>query len=204
MSLPQRVWFTVQEVAARWGCHIADIAGWAATGLLKIVTGVQLVTCGDRTLAGLVEIQPMEILPMFRRCGTGPLTARIQRIRPFGEEDWLTITKPKNGRRVSLPDLLLGRRDVEEFEVKHDLGALLNPAGRTGGDDGYDWIGMNAEITRRVFEEGLPESQAAWISELQEWFASTRDDGKFPDERSVRRHLKPTIKALNFHGQKRG
>lgn len=204
MSLPKRVWFTVQEVAARWGCHIADIAGWAATGLLKIVTGVKLVTCGDRALSGLVEIQPMEILPMFRRCGTGPLTAHIQRVRPLGEEHWLTITKPKRGRSVSLADLLIARPEVEAFEVKHDLGALLNPSSRTGGEDGYDWAGMNAEITRRVFEEGLPVSQAAWIRELQDWFADQCDDNSFPDESTIRTHLKPTIKALNFKGQKRG
>jgi len=203
MSLPQRVWFTVHEVAARWGCHIADIAGWAATGLLKIVTGVKLVACGDRALSGLVEIQPMEILPMFRRCGTGPLSARIQRVRPLGEEDWLTITKPKKGRRVALPDLLLGRRDVEEFEVKHDLGVLLNPSNRNGGEGGYDWVAMNAEVARRIFEEGLPVSQAAWIRELQDWFADQRGDNSFPDESTIRTHLKPTIKALNFHGQKR-
>jgi len=62
---------------------------------------------------------------------------------------------------------------------------------------------MNVEITRRVFEEGLPVSQAAWIRELQDWFADQRDDNSFPDESTIRPRLKPTIKALNFYGQKR-
>jgi hypothetical protein len=30
MKLPQREFYTLNEVAARWGCTLADIAGWSA------------------------------------------------------------------------------------------------------------------------------------------------------------------------------
>ena len=62
---------------------------------------------------------------------------------------------------------------------------------------------MHVEITRRVFEEGLPVSQAEWIRELQDWFSNNSRDGTFPDERSIRRYLKPVLDALKFKRPKR-
>lgn len=41
MGLPRRVFYTIHEAAARWGCTVSDIAGWAGTETLKIVTGIQ-------------------------------------------------------------------------------------------------------------------------------------------------------------------
>ena len=32
MGLPQRTFFTVQEVAIRWDCSLDDLAGWAING----------------------------------------------------------------------------------------------------------------------------------------------------------------------------
>ena len=54
MGLPQRVFYPVYETAARWGCTVSDIAGWAATGSLKIVTGIPPVACGDVRIGRLV------------------------------------------------------------------------------------------------------------------------------------------------------
>jgi hypothetical protein len=94
MGLPQRALYPVHEAAMRWGCTVSDIAGWAAMGTLKIVTGIPPVQCGEERVAGLVNIDPTDILPMFRRCGTGPQEAHLQRIQPEGSESWLYITSP--------------------------------------------------------------------------------------------------------------
>ena len=71
MALPPRVYYTLQEVTARWGCNIADVAGWAAAGKFHIMTGIGLVRCGEEIVAGRVAISPMDLMPLFRRCGTG-------------------------------------------------------------------------------------------------------------------------------------
>jgi hypothetical protein len=91
MGLPQRAFYPVHETAARWGCTVSDIAGWAATGSLKIVTGIPPVLCGEERVAGMISIDPADILPMFRRCGTGPQEANLQRIKPLEATDWLYI-----------------------------------------------------------------------------------------------------------------
>ena len=203
MSLPQRVFYTIHEAAARWGCTVSDIAGWADKGSLKVVTGIPPVACGEKLTGGLVQIQPMDIIPIFRRCGTGPQSAHLQRVRPLEESDWLYITAPEEGVLVSIGDVLILGDDVQLFEDAHNLfGRIAEGAGLSEEGD-YDWSAMHAEITRRVFEEGLPPSQGAWVRELQDWFSARSADGSFPDESSIRRRLKPILDALKFKRPKR-
>lgn len=203
MGLPQRVFYTIHDAAARWGCTVSDIAGWAGMGSLRVVTGIPPVECGDRRAGGLVEIQPMDLLPIFRRCGTGPQSALLHRIRPIDEPDWLLITAPESGVTISIGDVMILGEDVQRFEDAHDLFGRIKEGAGLSEDGDYDWSAMNVEITRRVFEEGLPASQAEWIRELQDWFAARNDDGAFPDERSIRRRLKPVLDALKFKRPKR-
>jgi hypothetical protein len=49
----------------------------------------------------------------------------------------------------------------------------------------------------------LPASQNEWIRELQDWFAARSEGGAFPDERSIRRRIKPILDALKFKKPKR-
>ncbi|SHF15268.1 hypothetical protein SAMN05444279_11913 [Ruegeria intermedia] len=67
MALPARVYLTLHETSARWGCNIADIAGWADAGRFRILTGITAVRCGDEVIAGKVTLSPMELMPLFRR-----------------------------------------------------------------------------------------------------------------------------------------
>ena len=107
MDLLPRVFFTIGEAAARWGYAPADIAGWAHQGLLEIVTGIGAVECEGKHAAGLVAISVADILPMFRRSGTGPRELALRRIRPKGNVAWMLITLPVEGVVVSLDDLLI-------------------------------------------------------------------------------------------------
>ena len=54
MPLPPVAFFSIYEIAVRWGCHPADVAGWAAAGHLHVVAGIPPVLCGDETVAGMV------------------------------------------------------------------------------------------------------------------------------------------------------
>jgi len=198
MGLPQRVFYSIHEAAARWGCTVTDIAGWATRDMLMLVTGIGPVDCDGRRAGGLVRIEPMDILPLFRSNGTGVQSAHLKRIRPPQEAGWLYITAPAGGVPVAISDILILTEDVQRFEEAHSLFGRIHAGPGLSETGDYDWPAMHAEITRRVFEEGLPPSQAAWIRELQDWFAAQSADGSFPDERSIRRRLKPVLAALNF------
>ena len=73
LALSARDFFMLYETSVRWDCSIADNAGWAAVGKLKIKTGIGLVRCGEAVVAGQVDISAVDLLPLFRPSGTGPV-----------------------------------------------------------------------------------------------------------------------------------
>ena len=194
MALPPRVFFTLHEAAARWGCPIADIAGWAAIGKLKIMTGIGLVRCGEVEVAGQVILSPMELLPLFRRSGTCPVEGVVRRIMPVGGSDWLVISEPAGGVAITVADMLILADDVQAFEEDHDVGR--RPAISAVAGSSYDWEGMNVALIRRIHNHGLPSTQAELIADMQDWFADQTDGTRMPDSRSIRRRITPIWHAL--------
>jgi hypothetical protein len=194
MALPPRAFFTLHETASRWGCSIADIAGWATEGKLAIVTGIPLAICGTDKVSGKVTVSPMDMLPLFRRSGTGPTSIKLQRIKPEHLTEWCYVTEPAGGVEVSIADVLISGHDVLRFEDEHDL--LRRIGGGTGSLSPYDWEGMYVTMIKRIHEHGLPATQAELIAELQEWFADVAENGEVPDESTIRRRLRPFWRAL--------
>lgn len=194
MALPPRAFFTLHETASRWGCTIADIAGWAAVGKLDIVTGIPLAICGTDKVSGKVFVSPMDMLPLFRRSGTGPTSIKLLRVKPDPWADWIYVTEPADGVEVSIADLLISGQDVLRFEDEYDL--LRRIGGGTGALSPYDWEGMYVAMIKRIHEHGLPATQAELIGELQEWFGNVAESGDVPDESTIRRRLRPFWRAL--------
>ena len=194
MKFPKREFYTVHEVAARWGYTIADIAGWSVADHFDIVTGIPPATCGEKVVAGEVIISAFDILPMFRRSGTGPQTAKVRRVRLKTENEWHLITDPAAGVEVSVADLLISGQQVHRFEEKNEL--FRRVSGSTGATSPYDWEGMLQALALRIHEEGLPASQAELVAAMQEWFIANSDGNEVPDERSIRRRITPIWRNL--------
>lgn len=195
MGLPPRVYYTLNEVTARWGCNIADIAGWADAGRFRIVTGITAVGCGDEVVAGKVVLSPMELLPLFRRCGTGPAQGSMRIIQPaVGRNDWLLITEPAGGLAVAVADMLIPAEEVHAFEEENDM--VRRASTGTGAKPTYDWDGMTLALIKRIYDHGLPASQAELVAEMQDWFADQSNGKAIPESRSVRRRVTPVWKLL--------
>jgi len=194
IKLPKRAYYAVNELAARWGCTNADIAGWAMSGDFDILTGIPPVHCHDDIIGGEVIIRPFDILPMFRRCGTGPQTARVRRVRHRDTQEWTLITMPKKGVTVSIADLLVVGKQVHRFEEKNNL--LGRISGGTGSISPYDWEGMLQGLALYIHEQGVPASQAELVAAMQDWFVEHGDAADIPDERSIRRRITPVWRAL--------
>lgn len=199
MGLPPRVFFTLTEAAARWGCAVADIAGWASTGQLRIVTGIAPARAGAEMIAGLVEVSAADMLSMFRRCGSGPLEGQVRRVRVLeaGQAgQWAYITDPADGVSVAMPDLLILASDVLNFEDEHELFGKS----RVGSTPfKYDWDAFWHHLALRLFREGMPESQNELIAEMQEFFARRSEKGEVPDERTIRKRVNPLWRELRGH-----
>lgn len=198
MGLPPRVYYTLHEASIRWDCTLADIAGWASAGRFQIVTALEPVIQGPRVVAGFVAVSVTDILQMFRRCGTGPKSRLLKRVRPLEEEDWILIADPADRIEVTLEDLLIMADDVWRFET--DCNLLRRPAPTVGAAAKYDWDGMYMVLIQRVHDQGVPETQAEWVGEVQDWFVQTSETGEVPDERTIRRRLTPIWKALRGSG----
>ena len=195
MKLPQREFYTLHEVAARWGCALADIAGWSTAGQMDVITGIPPTICGTTRVAGTVVICAMDILPMFRRSGTGPQNAQLRRLRIEEAVDWLFVTEPLEGVDVSIADLLVRSKQVLKFEDTHDL--LRRVSGGTGSASPYDWDGMNKAFLVRIHERGIPATKAELIGDIQDWFVAHSNGDDIPSERSIRRHVDDLWKTLS-------
>jgi len=187
MPLPPVAFFSLYEIAARWGCSPADVAGWAAAGHLHVVVGIPPVTCGTETVAGMVQVPMAELMGMFRRMGPSDEQARLRRVMPLGSRDWHTITDPPEGLLIKSSDLLLDAGTLQAFEEERDL--LRRPPSNIGAGPRYDWDAMYAWLTWTLFEKGIPESKTALVALVQEWFVQNSKSGEVPEESTIRKRL---------------
>ncbi|MBM9593429.1 hypothetical protein [Roseitranquillus sediminis] len=198
LAVPRAFW-TLPEVAGRWGCRAEDVAAWAAAGQIEISTVVPPVVCSGEFIEGLVAISVTDVMPMFRRDGSGPNSSRVRRLRPENCE-WRYITDPPKGLTVKKVDLVLTAAEMNRFEVEHSIferrATPAVPAPVASSHLKYDWDAMWVHVLQRVHEQGLPETQREFVSEIQEWFIRRSADGDAPDERTIRRRLTPAWRTL--------
>jgi hypothetical protein len=182
------------EASGRWGCQPADIADWAALGKIEIVTGIAPARCGAETIAGLVALSAADILPMFRRCGSGPQSSLVRRFRLPEERDWKLVTDPVEGVTVALADLVILKSELRRFEVEYDL--FRTQHGGQGPERRYDWDGFFTALIKRVHFHGLPEKQADLVEDMADWFARRSETGDGPDVSTIRKRIAPVWRAL--------
>lgn len=187
MALPPVAFYSIYEIAVRWGCHPADVAGWAAAGHLQVLAGIPPVSCGAETVAGMVQVPIAELMGMFRRIGPSDEQARLRRVMPFGASTWLKVTDPADGVLVRSSDLLVDAGTLQQFEEERDL--LRRPASTIGASPRYDWDAMYAWLFWFTYEKGMPETKTALVSLVQDWFVQNSKSGEVPDESTIRKRL---------------
>ena len=194
MSLPPRVLYPLPEVAARWGCSIADVAAWAATGKLEMVTGIAPTTIGSAQVAGLAVIAVADILPMFRPCGTGPTSCEVRRMRSLGEEEWIVVPSGQDGIQVARADIVIMADEVSRFEDAHGL--FRRRPGGGSLERRYDWDGFYMAMILHIHDNGVPATLNELVAEMQEWFIEQTDEGPVPEESTIRKRVSPIWREL--------
>lgn len=194
MALPPIAFYSIYEIAARWGCHPADVAGWAAAGHLQVLAGIPPVSCGEETIAGLVEVPIAELMPMFRRYGPSDEMCQLKRVLAPGSSAWLKVTDPVEGVAIRSSDLLLAAGPVQQFEEERDL--LRRSVTTTGATPRYDWDAMYAWLFWFAHEKGLPETKTALVGLVQDWFVQNSRSGEVPEESTIRKRLSTLWRKL--------
>lgn len=194
MPIPPRVFWTLTEAAARWDCTPGDIAAWSMAGEIAISTGIPPVRSNDTIVTGLVQIDPTDAFPMFRRCGTGPRSARVRRIRPQGATDWMVVCDPPEGIEIASADLVIMAKEFARFEEAHEI--VRRPVAHGGGDPKWGWTEMLQWLVVWIHGNGVPASQQELLDACRDWFEEQSPTGDAPTERSIRRYVGPVWKRL--------
>jgi hypothetical protein len=174
----------------------ADIVGWAAAEMLEVITAVPPCRTEAGEHLGIVAVCPADIMPMFRRDGSGPRRKAIHGIRALASAGpFLTITTPFEGIEVDAADIMVTNATVERFEEEHDI--VKRADARGGSAAKWDWEAFWRAVLRRVHNHGLPPTQRALAIEMQEWFMRRSDTGEAPDERTIMRKLSQMWRELD-------
>ncbi len=78
--------------------------------------------------------------------------------------------------------MMIMAEEVHAFEDENDM--IRRVAAGPGVSTSDDWEGMNIALIVRIFDHGLPDTQADVVAEMQEWFAD-RSDGSGSFSRSL-------------------
>lgn len=160
---------------------------------MQLMTSVTLVHAAEQPTAGLIDLHAADLMPIFRRDGSGRDEVRVFRIRPQGQTGWVFVTSPEAGVAVVKSDILINATEVTRFEAEN---AMVRRSSSAQPSSKYDWEAMYVAVIKRIHEHGLPESQTDFVSEFQEWFVRRDSNGEAPDERSIRRRLNPIWRSL--------
>ncbi|WP_137179242.1 hypothetical protein [Roseomonas sp. AR75] len=204
-ALAKKVFYPADEACARLGITMVELA---------VLVSEEKITLSTAVPGLVVEEGRYETAPDGARNAVAESTLRVRGLVPLRPDDgWYVLrsgsqmifslgAEPGRYRRiVSGGDDERGYTVIrEEVGVTHaellrydallqsldDEQGVARP-GR-GGPSAYDWRAADLEAFRRIYFEGVPESQGALIRHMTAWFSSR--GGKVPNESTLKRQLR--------------
>ncbi len=141
-----------------------------------LVAAITTATIGGEVTGGLHQIAASDVRPLFRPHGRADEEVRLKRARKIGGEQWLDVTQPARGVRITASDVLITAEEVERFEEVHGIG---RSRGRGNAGPGlpprYDWDGFYVAVFKRLYTLGFPTRQREnWSSRCRNGSSPTR------------------------------
>ena len=102
MAFPAQYFYSILDVAGRWGCTQTEVVNYAMSDEINLVAGFSAVKFGTECAAGLMHVPGSEVRALFRPYGKG--AKRIFVIRPYADGG---VHEARNG--------LLLRRDIHSL-----------------------------------------------------------------------------------------
>ena len=194
MAFPAQYFYSILEVAGRWGCSQTDVINWAISGELDLVAGFSPILFGDEPAAGLLVVSASDIRPLFRPFGKTEKKVFLKQARPVGSAELKLITEPARGVRLTAADIMITSKEIDRFEEAHNIGRTRSAG--PGTPTKYDWEAFHFALFKRIFQRGFPLQQRELVLEMQEWFIANSVDGEAPDESTIRRRIKAICQEL--------
>lgn len=223
MAPPCVAFFTLAEVCDRWGMKPVHVGTWALEGKLILSVGLANVSAevgswfevdtdcweryaeGRRCLTGIFDLERDDAWTVIKN------GSHLVRAVVADAADGYVHLQPISGDggvQVATEEILVRRPEVERFEAENGMGTVPEPAREAGGRGGpgaptrFDWEAFWIEVCRRIYEDGLPPSQAAMARDMLDWFTET--GGAVPDLSTVKKKISRLWRALGRLEMSRG
>lgn len=200
--------YGLAEICERWGVTELDIANFAIACELTLSIVVAQLPLEDGSVE---EVDDGHFVDMperrFRFSGTLDLWPDDAWHVMLTETHWVSSFRAEPGKYRSLwvPSDEDGRFDVprERLVVRHvererfeavqatagvttAAGPVVAQSGKRGAPPKYDWDEFYCELAVSMQIDGLPESQAAIVRRMMEWFA---ERNQYPDLSTVKKKV---------------
>jgi len=195
MAFPAQYFYSILDVAGRWGCTQTAVVNWAISGELDLVAGFSPILFGDEPAVGLLVVSASDVRPLFRPFGTAAKKVFVKQARRIGTEKLKLITKPARGLRLTATDIMITAREIDRFEEANGIGRTRNAG--PGAPGRYVWESFHMALFKRIYTGGFPLRQGDLVVEMQEWFIANSDAGEAPEESTIRRRIKAIWQELN-------
>ena len=195
MAFPAQYFYSILDVAGRWGCSQTEVVNYAMSDEINLVAGFSAVKFGTECAAGLMNVPGSEVRALFRPYGKGAKKIYVTQARQLPGEDWKTITEPARGVRLTAADIMITAKEIDRFEEDHGIGRTRSVG--PGAPLKYDWDGFYIAVLKRIYSGGFPARQRDLVVEMQEWFVANSAEGDAPDESTIRRRIQAVWKELN-------
>ena len=202
MAVPEKPFYTLDEIAECWSVKISDLGCWAVGGQLTlaiIARNLCLAFCGKRSSAkseplnGVIAVDGLEVWPAFN-----------------GEIVTLTMIRPQNSAprmiseesrpRIALSNLYVSQDEKRRFEAESELASAppktTVAASRRGREPIHDWEGAMIVAGVYVYDNGIPTVKEHLVEAVWDWFSKTT--AEIPDIRTVRRKLEKFFRGYRI------
>ncbi len=211
MPLPEKPFFALDELAQRWSMTTTELGSYAIakTLILAIVVVDELMVVPAKANANKSEphqrmlqgVVPVFGLDVWRAIKGEAVT--LKRVLDKSAKTFLTILSEDQYQTVRISDLVVSAEEMRRFEAANGLAvtAVVEPVGTTGRSPRKSgapvviaWTGYWVYTCTRIFQLGIPETNAELVREGLDWFAANTD--RIPDVRYVERAVQQLMAAL--------
>jgi hypothetical protein len=161
MAFPAQYFYSIPDVAGRWGCSQTEVVNWAIVGELDLVAGFSPILFGDEPAAGLLVVSAADVRPLFRPFGKAAKKVCLKQARPAGSETLRLITEPARGVRLTAADIMITAREIDRFEEAHGIGRTRSAG--PGAPGRYNWEGFHWPCSSASTRADFRCSSVAWL-----------------------------------------
>lgn len=210
MPRPETPFYALEELAGRWPFTTMDLGRYAIAGTLTLAIVVvdEVIVVPVKASAGKSALHPRMVQGVVPVLGLDVWraikgeTVILKQVLDKNGKTVLAIQSEEQYQTVRASDLVVNAEEVRRFAAAHGLTITGDePPTKAGGSPRKSgapvvlaWTGYWISTCVRIYQHGIPETNAELVREGLEWFATNSE--RIPDVRYVERTVQQLMTAL--------